>query len=86
MIGSGTLTPRLDRLERGGLLARHPDPDGRRERILRLTNGGRQRVPDVVDELLAVENDLLAALPPHVRDRLCTDLEQLLAAVERPAG
>ena len=37
MVGSGTLTPRLDRLEAAGWLQRRPDPDDLRGRVLVLT-------------------------------------------------
>lgn len=74
LIGSGTLTARLDRLEAAGLLERRPDPDDRRGRLLHLTGAGERLVPDVVTDLLAIENELLAGLPPSVRDRLSRDL------------
>jgi DNA-binding MarR family transcriptional regulator len=83
MIGSGTLTPRIDRLERLELLARHPDPEDRRGRVLRLTDAGRALVPAIVDDLLAVENDLLAGLGSRVSERLSSDLERLLTDMER---
>lgn len=84
MIGSGTLTARLDRLEGEGLLRRRPDPRDRRGRILQLTARGRRLLPRIVEQLLAVENDLLAALPRRARDRLAGDLRRVLATVEGP--
>lgn len=82
MVGSGTLTARIDRLEAAGLLERHPDPADRRGRILRLTDAGERLTPDVVRQLLAVENELLEPLPAEVRTRLAEDLRLLLAAIE----
>ncbi|WP_370327752.1 MarR family winged helix-turn-helix transcriptional regulator [Euzebya sp.] len=82
MIGSGTLTPRLDRLEAEGLLSRAPDPEDRRGRVLTLTPRGRQLAPEVVRRLLDVENGLLEAVPGEVRARLAEDLRTLLVAVE----
>ena len=82
MIGSGTLTARLDRLEADGLLQRRPDPLDRRGRILLLTARGRRLLPDIVRRLLDIENDMLAALPPTHRDRLAGDLRRLLSAFE----
>lgn len=82
LIGSGTLTPRIDRLERLGLLARHPDPEDRRGRILRLTSAGERLVPSVVRELLDVENRLLAVLPADDRALLASTLGGLAAGTE----
>lgn len=85
LIGSGTLTARLDRLEAAGLLERRPDPDDRRGRLLHLTGAGERLVPEVVTDLLAIENELLAELPPSVRDRLSRDLGRLSAGLEGEA-
>jgi DNA-binding MarR family transcriptional regulator len=82
MVGSGTLTPRLDRLEAAGWLRRRPDPDDQRGRVLVLTATGRRRVPRLVERLLAVENDALAALPRTAVDRLVGDLGRLLSSLE----
>jgi DNA-binding MarR family transcriptional regulator len=82
LIGSGTLTARLDRLEAAGLLERSPDPNDRRGRLLHLTAEGEELVPRLVTELLAIENDLMASLPAGVRDRLSRDLERLSANLE----
>jgi DNA-binding MarR family transcriptional regulator len=85
MSGSGTLTARLDRLETGGLIERHPDPDDRRGRILRLTDEGQRVTPAVVAELLAMENELLAGMSPSGWARLAKDLEHLLEGIEEPS-
>ncbi len=82
MIGSGTLTPRLDRLEAEGWLRRRPDPDDLRGRVLLLTDAGRRRVPQLVEQLLEVENEALASLPRSTVDRLVGDLSRLLAGLE----
>jgi DNA-binding MarR family transcriptional regulator len=82
MVGSGTLTARLDRLERAGLLGRHPDPNDRRGRVLRITPAGRALLPELVDRHLDIENAFLEGLPSKVRDRLATDLGRLLDHVE----
>jgi DNA-binding MarR family transcriptional regulator len=83
MIGSGTLTPRVDRLEAAGLLERRSDPTDRRGRVLHLTAEGARLVPTVVAALLDVENDVLAVLPPEDRRRLAADLGAVLATAER---
>lgn len=86
MIGSGTLTARLDRLESDQLLRRRPDPQDRRGRVLLLTARARRLLPDIVRRLLDIENDLLAALPPSHRDRLAGDLRRVLLAVDDSPG
>jgi DNA-binding MarR family transcriptional regulator len=82
MVGSGTLTPRLDRLEAAGWIQRRPDPDDLRGRTLTLTEVGRRQVPRLVERLLAVENEALADLPPSTVNRLVGDLSRLLTALE----
>jgi DNA-binding MarR family transcriptional regulator len=82
MVGSGTLTPRLDRLEAAGWLQRRPDPDDLRGRVLVLTEEGRRRVPQLVGRLLAVENQALAELPRTAVDRLIGDLSRLLSSLD----
>ncbi len=82
MVGSGTLTPRLDRLEAAGWIRRHPDPDDLRGCVLTLTDVGRRRVPQVVERLLAVENDALTGLTRPAVDRLVGDLSRLLSSLD----
>ncbi len=82
LVGSGTLTARLDRLEQLGLLERRQDADDRRGRTLHLTAEGDRLVPRLVEELLAIENEFLAALSPTARARLGRDLARVLATVD----
>ena len=82
MVGSGTLTPRLDRLEAAGWLQRRPDPDDLRGCLLVLTATGRRRVPRLVERLLAIENQALAGLPRTAVDRLVGDLSRLLSSLD----
>jgi DNA-binding MarR family transcriptional regulator len=86
LIGSGTLTARLDRLEAAGLIERSPDPKDRRGRVLQLTAAGERVVPRAVTELLAIENGMLASLPASVRTRLSRDLGRLAAELEDGSG
>jgi len=82
MVGSGTLTPRLDRLQTDRWLERHPDPDDRRGCLLLLTDKGRTQVPNFVEQLLAIENQALTSLSRSTIDRLDHDLGRLLATLE----
>jgi DNA-binding MarR family transcriptional regulator len=85
MVGSGTLTARLDRMEAAGLLERRPDPSDRRGRLLYLTEPGERLLPELVTELLDIENRLLEQLPVRTRARLATDLGRLLESAEAEA-
>ncbi|MER7168465.1 MarR family transcriptional regulator [Micromonospora sp. NPDC000207] len=82
MLTSGGMTGRLDRLERAGLVRRTPDPADRRGLQVTLTDAGRRAAEEAVDAGLAVQRDLLAALPAADRDRLADLLRDLLAAAE----
>jgi DNA-binding MarR family transcriptional regulator len=82
MVGSGTLTARLDRMEAAGLLERRPDPHDRRGRLLYLTEEGDRLLPELVAALLDIENRFLADLPAGTQARLAKDLGRLLASAE----
>jgi len=84
MVGSGTLTAGLDRLEEAGYLQRRPDPDDRRGRIIFLTDTGRDILVVVVQDLLEVENRLLASSPPEVVHTLAHGLEAIIGDLEQP--
>lgn len=79
LVGSGTLTPRVDRLVDGGYVERAPDEADRRGTVIRLTETGRGLVPPLVTGLLAVEAEILAQLPDGTVERLVEDLGALLA-------
>jgi len=78
MISSGTMTNRLDRLERRGLVARGPDPDDRRGVLVQLTTDGLKLVDEVVGPHLEAENEILAGLTPAEQERLAGLLKKLL--------
>ena len=82
LVGSGTMTNRLDRLETRGLVRRGPDPeDGRGVRV-RLTPPGRALVDASMADLVTREKALLAALPDRDRDRLAALLRTVLLHFE----
>jgi DNA-binding MarR family transcriptional regulator len=82
MVTSGTMTHRIDQLEKAGLVLRHANPDDRRSVLIGLTDAGRARVDAVVGEHLANEERLLAALDPAARHALEAALKHFLAALE----
>ena len=52
LVTSGTMTNRVDRLERRGLVERLPDPNDRRGVLVRLTDAGRRTVDGALAGLL----------------------------------
>lgn len=62
LVTSGTMTNRVDRLERRGLVRRSPDPTDRRGVIVALTPDGREAVDAALADLLDDERDLLRDL------------------------
>lgn len=85
LVGSGTMTNRLDRLERRGLVRRRPDPEDGRGIRVRLTPAGQALVDAAVTDLLAREKALLAALPGRDRERLARLLRAVLLHFEGSA-
>ena len=85
LVGSGTMTNRLDRLEGRGLVRRRPAPDDRRGIRVRLTPRGQDLVDAAVTDLLAREKELLAALPDGEQDRLAGLLRAVLLHFEGSA-
>lgn len=82
MVTSGTMTHRIDQLEKAGLVLRYANPDDRRSVLIGLTEAGRARVDLVVGEHMANEERLLAALDPAERRVLEVALKRFLAAIE----
>lgn len=81
---SGTMTNRIDRLERRGLVERHRDPSDRRGVKVRLTAAGAEVADAAMHDLLVREHELLAHLPEPERAQLADSLRALLAPLESP--
>ena len=74
LVSSGTMTNRLDRMERRGLLRRLADPDdGRAVRVV-LSERGRELVDRALEALLGRERDLLVSLGGNAERELLTRL------------
>lgn len=82
LVTSGTMTNRVDRLERRGLVERSPSPTDRRGVIVRLTTSGQHTVDAAMADLLDRERELLAELSDADRDSLAAMLRRLLAPFE----
>ena len=73
------LIARLDELEADGLVTREPDPSDRRARRVNLTAAGRARHTAAQSDIRAMEDELLATLPPAERKLLLNVLPRLIA-------
>ena len=81
---SGTVSVRLDRLERQGIVTREPDPASARASLVRLTATGLALFDQVAPVHRANEDRLLAALTGDERLALAGLLRRLLGSVETP--
>ncbi|HEV7148821.1 MAG TPA: MarR family transcriptional regulator [Pedococcus sp.] len=82
LVTSGTMTNRVDGLERRGLVERSPSLRDRRGVIVRLTAAGQATVDAAMADLLHRERQLLAELPREDRDALAAMLRRLLSPFE----
>jgi len=82
LVTSGTMTNRIDRLRRAGLVSRHPDPQDKRGALVRLTAEGSARVDAALADLLTSEQALLHPIPVRSRRTLADLLRDLLAPLD----
>jgi DNA-binding MarR family transcriptional regulator len=85
MRSSGAMTNLLHRLERVGLIERHPHAADGRGVLVRLTRPGRRLVDEIAPAHMENERRLLASLSGAERDTLARLLGRLAAGVEREA-
>jgi DNA-binding MarR family transcriptional regulator len=86
LVTSGTMTNRVDRLERSGFVERRPDPGDRRGVLVRLTPAGRDVVDSAMADLIEQEKSLLSELGAGERRELATLLRRMLAPLEARPG
>ncbi|MGN6753360.1 MAG: MarR family winged helix-turn-helix transcriptional regulator [Intrasporangium sp.] len=82
LVTSGTMTNRVDRLERRGLVERRPDPGDRRGVHVRLTDTGREVVDRAMAELITQEKSMLSHLSTTDQRLLAGLLRRMLAPLE----
>jgi DNA-binding MarR family transcriptional regulator len=82
LVTSGTMTNRVDRLERSGFVDRRPDPGDRRGVLVRLTPAGRDVVDSAMADLIEQEKSLLSELSATDRAQLAGLLRRMLAPLE----
>jgi len=86
LVTSGTMTNRVDRLERSGYVDRRPDPGDRRGVLVRLTPEGRDVVDSAMADLIEREKSLLSELADSDRKELARLLRRMLAPLEARPG
>lgn len=70
MVTSGTMTNRIDQLEKQGLVQRLPNPQDRRSLLIALTDKGFAVVDQAVTDHVANQHRLVAALSPTQQGEL----------------
>jgi DNA-binding MarR family transcriptional regulator len=79
LVTSGTMTNRIDHLEKRGLVRRRPDPGDARSIRVQLTAAGRRRVDLALRDLVARENAILGTLDASERATLAGLLRCVVA-------
>ncbi|MQW87362.1 MarR family winged helix-turn-helix transcriptional regulator [Sinorhizobium saheli] len=82
MVTSGTMTNRLDQLEKAGLVKRLDNPEDRRGVIIALTPEGLKRIDAAVAAHVANQQRMIAGLTPEERDAIDALLKKFLATFE----
>ncbi|OJT95464.1 MAG: MarR family transcriptional regulator [Rhizobium sp. 63-7] len=82
MVTSGTMTNRIDQLEKAGLVERVVNPQDRRSVLIALTEKGFALVERTVTEHVVNQNRLVESLPADEKAMLDGLLRRLLAAFE----
>jgi len=82
MVTSGTMTNRIDQLEKAGLVERQDNPEDGRGVIIALTEKGFATVDAAVTAHVANQHRLIAVLSQEERKALDSLLEKFLGAFE----
>ncbi len=82
MVASGTMTNRIDQLEKAGLVERLPNPEDGRSVLVALTPAGLARVEAAVATHVATQNRLLGGLSSDERSALDAALRAALTRFE----
>jgi DNA-binding MarR family transcriptional regulator len=80
MISSGSMTNRIDRLEKAGLVQRQPNPRDGRGTLVALSATGLALIDDAVAEHVANQRAIVSGLTDKEQAQLSTLLAKLLAS------
>ncbi|MET4898587.1 MarR family transcriptional regulator [Sphingomonadaceae bacterium jetA1] len=82
MISSGSMTNRIDRLEKVGLVERRAHPSDRRGTLVVLTAAGRHMIDSIIALHVANQHKIVNGLDPREQEQLSQLLAKLLATVD----
>jgi DNA-binding MarR family transcriptional regulator len=80
MISSGSMTNRLDRLEKAGLVERRPNPADKRGTLVALTERGLVVVEKAIVAHVDTQHAVVRGLTVSEQEQLSTLIEKLLAS------
>lgn len=86
MVTSGTMTNRLDKLEKAGLVTRKRNPDDGRGFVIALTDQGFELIDAAVTDHVANQHRMLEGLSRDEREQLDGLLRKWLAAMNSDSG
>jgi DNA-binding MarR family transcriptional regulator len=86
LVSTGTMTNQLDKLEKAGLVRRHPDPDDRRGKIVEMTTKGHETLNHYISVQAKRERQLLSHLTPAEKQQLNDLLRKCLASLDDQSG
>lgn len=85
MVTSGTMTNRIDRLERAGLVERVNNPDDGRSVLVRLTTTGFDLIDSAIEDHVEMQHELVARLSSDQRRSLNRILATFMKTLEEPS-
>lgn len=83
MVTSGTMTNRIDQLEKDGLVVRVPNPDDKRSVRVQLTPSGIKRIDAAVTDHVIVQKQLIEGLSEEDQATLNAILDKSLSSYGR---
>lgn len=84
MVTSGTMTNRIDQLEKAGLVARSPNPEDGRSFLVSLTDKGFALIDSAVTAHVETQARLVSSLSEEEKGALDALLKKYLAGFETP--
>jgi DNA-binding MarR family transcriptional regulator len=78
LITTGTMTNRLDRLEKRGYITRIPNPADRRGLLIQLTDAAKELIDRAIPRHIENERDMLSVLTPRDRADLIRLTDKLI--------
>ncbi|MBO9726868.1 MAG: MarR family transcriptional regulator [Novosphingobium sp.] len=86
MISSGSMTNRIDRLEKAGLVERRPNPADKRGTLVALTAAGLNLIDALIALHVANQQSIVSGLDLREQEKLSDLLAKLLATTKTSAA